>query len=370
MLNKLAEQVPGVVYQYRLYPDGRSCFPYSSRGMIDIYGVTPEEVREDATPVFGQLHPDDSDYIVSSIQESAHTLQNYHSEFRVVLPGKGTGWRLCDAKPERMKDGSTLWYGIISDITERKQAEMELIAAKKKAEESDRLKSSFLANMSHEIRTPLNSIMGFASLLPEEKSKEQINRFSDIILQNSEQLVNIIDDIVLYSKLQTGIFSFKPTLFEAHKLMTSIQQSFDLPVYQKEVKLVYQCNLCETTKIYSDYEKLRQIITNLVSNAFKYTVKGEIVLSCNMKDDFFQFSIKDTGIGIPQEDLPKIFTRFYRGSNVDEAKDRGTGLGLSIVKELVELLKGQIWAESEPGKGSAFYFTIPSTLRQSETLNK
>jgi len=126
MLHNLAAQVPGVIYQYVLHPDGSSCFPYSSPGMFDIYGVTPEEVREDATPVFGRLHPDDHDYIVRIIMESARDLTLFHCEFRVIHPVKGFGWRLCDARPERLEDGGTLWYGIISDITERKQAEEAL----------------------------------------------------------------------------------------------------------------------------------------------------------------------------------------------------------------------------------------------------
>jgi len=126
LLTKLTDQVPGVLYQYRLYPDGRSCFPIASAGIKDIYGVTPEEVREDATPVFGRLHPDDVDSVAASIQESARTLELYHGEFRVVLPEQGVRWRLCDAKPERMDDGGTLWYGIITDITERKAAEQKL----------------------------------------------------------------------------------------------------------------------------------------------------------------------------------------------------------------------------------------------------
>ena len=127
MLSKLTEQVPGVVYQYRLYKNGASCFPYSSPGMVEIYGVTSDEVREDASPVFGRLHPDDFDYIVSSIQESADKLSLYHSEFRVILPEIGVRWRMCDSKPERLEDDSTLWYGIITDITERKNAEEALL---------------------------------------------------------------------------------------------------------------------------------------------------------------------------------------------------------------------------------------------------
>jgi PAS domain S-box-containing protein len=126
LLTNLARQVPGVVYQYRLYPDGRSAFPYSSPGMNDIYEVTPEDVREDATPVFGRLHPDDYNHVVDSIQESARTLQTFHCEFRVILPRQGLCWRWSQAHPERLVDGSTLWHGIISDITARKQAEQKL----------------------------------------------------------------------------------------------------------------------------------------------------------------------------------------------------------------------------------------------------
>ena len=126
LLVKLTAQVPGVVYQYRLWLDGHSAFPFASPGMNDIYEVTPEEVREDATPVFGRLHPEDRDRIVADIQESARTLQPFHCEFRVVLPRQGLRWRLSDAMPERTEDGGTLWYGIISDITERKRAEAAL----------------------------------------------------------------------------------------------------------------------------------------------------------------------------------------------------------------------------------------------------
>ena len=126
MLEKLAAQVPGVVYKYRLYPDGRSAFPFSSDGMYDIYEVTPEEVREDASPVFTRLHPDDYNDIVETITESARTQTFYHSEFRVILPKQGLRWRMCDAKPELLEDGSTLWYGIITDITERKLTEEAL----------------------------------------------------------------------------------------------------------------------------------------------------------------------------------------------------------------------------------------------------
>ena len=253
---------------------------------------------------------------------------------------------------------------ILDDISPKKRIVDELISAKLNAEESDRLKSAFLANISHEIRTPMNSIMGFASLLPNEENKELISNYSNIIIQNSEQLVNLIDNIVLYSKLQTGMFALRPTTFEAKKLMNDIKQSFDLPIYQEKVTLRFVCGISGNTMMFTDYDKLRQIITNLISNAFKYTPEGEITVGCDSEDELFKFFVKDTGIGIPQKDIDHVFERFYRGSNVNEATIRGTGLGLSIVRELVGMLGGKIWAESNTdglfgSRGSTFYFTIP-----------
>lgn len=270
-----------------------------------------------------------------------------------------------------------LLAGYTIDITERKQSELlvklkneELVVAnrklkkaKEKAEESDRLKTSFLANMSHEIRTPLNSIMGFASLLPEEESKELIDQYSHIIEQNSEQLLSIIDGIVLYSKLQTGLLTCYPSQFLLSDLCTDIFQSFNLPEYNKSVTLIISPDNDLHAQAFTDYDKLRQLLTNLISNAFKYTSSGSITVVYKNIDDFIEFKVKDTGIGIPQKEMKHIFDRFYRGTNVEQSRVSGTGLGLSIVKELVELLGGKIWAKSKIDKGTSIYFTISKTLK-------
>jgi PAS domain S-box-containing protein len=267
----------------------------------------------------------------------------------------------------------SLLAGYSIDITERILAEKaiqekndelikviaELKVAKEKAEESDQLKSAFLANMSHEIRTPMNSIMGFASLLPEEESKELINNYAGIIVNSSEHLVHIIDDIVLYSRLQTKLLSYIPRNFNALDLLNDVKQSFKLPEFQKEVVLLIDSQKNCSVNLYSDYEKLRQILTNLVSNSFKYTFTGSIKLGIETSDSNVIFSVTDTGIGIPKDEINQIFNRFYRASNVTKGKIGGTGLGLSIVKELVDLLDGEIWAQSNLNVGTTFFISIP-----------
>ncbi|MBN1926489.1 MAG: PAS domain-containing sensor histidine kinase [Prolixibacteraceae bacterium] len=265
-----------------------------------------------------------------------------------------------------------LLAGYTIDITDRKQTEIlinekneallkanrKLKSAKKKAEESDRLKTSFLANMSHEIRTPMNSIMGFASLLPEEESRELMCQYANIIVNNSEQLVHIIDDIVLYSRLQTRLLSYIPSKFIVRELLEDIKHSFNLPEFKKGVELIIKKNDLLNTEISSDYEKVRQVLSNLVSNAFKYTSKGYITIGYKQKNRKEVFFVKDTGIGIPEEEQKKIFERFFRGSNVSKGHIGGTGLGLSIVQELIVLLKGEIWVESTEKTGTTFFFTI------------
>lgn len=332
---------------------------YQSPNIESLFGWKPEELVGKNT--WDIIHPDD-------VAWGQHFLDNL---------AKVDGTTGTTELRYKRKDGEYVWievtvvnllsdkdiHGFLSnyhEITWRKKAEQELIAAKEKAEESDRLKSSFLANVSHEIRTPMNSIMGFASLLPDEEDKESISDYANIIVRNSEQLVHIIDDIVLYSRLQTHLLRNIPVGFSVCDLINDIKQSFNLPeYYNRGVLLKTENNVGGKCYVHTDYDKLRQILTNLVSNAFKYTTAGSITIGFSTYHGELCFFVKDTGIGIPSDELEKVFERFYRGSNVVKSAFGGTGLGLSIVKEMVELLGGKIWVESEEGVGSTFYFTIP-----------
>lgn len=284
----------------------------------------------------------------------------WHGELQNKKKNGQLFWESITISPVFDNHGKIINYlAIKEDVTQQKTMTNELIIAKDKAEESDRLKTSFLANMSHEIRTPMNSIMGFASLLPDEESKELMCQYASIIVRNSEQLVHIIDDIVLYSRLQTRLLRNIPTDFSACNLINDVIQSFNLPeYYNKGIELLSENQIGLVCQVRTDYEKLRQILTNLVSNAFKYTITGSITLGLTLKNKQLIFYVKDTGIGIPQKEITKVFERFYRGSNVTKSSVGGTGLGLSIVKEMVELLGGEIGLESVQGKGTTFWFTI------------
>ena len=361
VLNKITDQVPGVVYQYRLYPDGHSAFPIASAGMYDIYGVTPEEVRDDATPVFSRLHPDDYQMIVDTITESARTQTFYHSEFRVILPGKGVCWRSCKARPSRLDDGSTMWYGIITDITERKLEEAELKKAMRKAEESDKLKSAFLANISHEIRTPMNGILGFAELLKEpDLTGHQQQEYIRIIESSGERMLSIINNIVDISKIESGQMKVILTETNINDLLGFIFKFFKPEVEKKGMQIRLTTGLSgHHGVINTDHEKLDAILTNFVKNAVKYTHEGTIHLGYEKKNGFIEFYVKDNGPGIPVDRHLAIFERFVQDDSSGIRYRQGAGLGLSISKAYAEMLGGKIWVESEPGKGSAFYVSIP-----------
>ncbi|MGE5395358.1 MAG: PAS domain S-box protein [Candidatus Saccharibacteria bacterium] len=254
----------------------------------------------------------------------------------------------------------THFIGTGVDITERKIAEKELIKAKEKAEESDRLKSAFLANMSHEVRTPLNSILGFSSLLEDpDFDADQRKEFIHHILLNGNNLLNIISDIMDISKIESGEIKIQKHPVDACQFVTTIKHQFALQAEEKKLELKLTIPSNKETIVYADPDRLNQVIINLISNALKFTKEGSIEIGYLPKADQVLFFVIDTGIGIPAEYHQKIFERFRQVEMEKTRKYGGNGLGLAITKNLVELMDGHIWLQSEPGKGSAFYFTLP-----------
>ena len=259
----------------------------------------------------------------------------------------------------------THFVGTGVDITKRKLAEKELIEAKEKAEESDRLKSSFLANMSHEVRTPLNSIIGFSKLLADSDFEDaQKNEIIKIIIANGNHLLTIISDIMDISKLESGEIKIHMTQINARKFISSVTEQFTFQAETKKLKLkLTYPGREEETIIFADVDRLSQIFNNLISNALKFTLKGHIEIGYGPFGEMVEFYVKDTGIGIPAEYHTKIFDRFRQVETEKTRNYDGNGLGLAITKNLVELMGGKIWVESESGKGSTFYFTMPTNIR-------
>ena len=247
------------------------------------------------------------------------------------------------------------------DITQRKKAEAELIAAKEKAEESDRLKTAFLHNVSHEIRTPMNAIIGFSSLLNEpDLSEEDRHQYIDIIFQSGGQLLSIINDIVDIANVESGQAKVNLTEINLNTKLKSLNEQFSINGKQNNVVINLETTLPDKDSIIvTDNTKLVQILSNLINNAIKFTSNGQVKFGYVLKDRFLEFFVKDTGIGIPPEYHDRIFERFYQVDSTISRQYNGTGLGLSICKGYVELLGGTINVKSETGKGTLFLFTIP-----------
>ncbi|MBA7524052.1 Sensor histidine kinase RcsC [subsurface metagenome] len=244
---------------------------------------------------------------------------------------------------------------------------IELQAAKMKAEESDKLKSSFLANMSHEIRTPMNAIVGFSSLLDDkELSNEDRQKYLKVINNNSDALLTLINDILDISLIEANQLAINKDLFDVDVLLMEVEKLLMLD-NRNNLKITFLTNPGkQELKIYNDSVRFRQIMTNLLNNAVKYTEKGHITFGYELIEDATRFFVSDSGTGISESDIEFIFNPFYKVETVESKLYRGAGIGLSITKNLVELMGGKIWVESKSGEGTTFYFTLPLTSKNSQ----
>ncbi len=248
------------------------------------------------------------------------------------------------------------------EIKSRILIQKELILAKEKAEESDKLKSAFLANMSHEIRTPMNGIVGFANLLREAEDEAELEEFIEIIIKNGEHLLNLINDIIDLSKIEAGILVIENSWFELNRLTKEIYDMFSVEenVVNKNLKLSYKNGLAdEESMVYADRVRLKQIIINLVNNACKYTDEGTIDFYYTLINSTLKFHIIDTGIGIKEEQQESIFDRFMQASTSRTSGRESTGLGLAITKNYLNLMGGSIAVSSKLNVGSEFIFELP-----------
>jgi PAS domain S-box-containing protein len=340
--------------------------------LYKMYGFDPALSPPAYTEHQKLFTPESWDLLSTSLAKTIETGIPYELELKTVRADGSNGWMWVRGEAEHDKEGKTIGlWGASQDVTERKLAGEELVKAKEHAEQSDRLKSAFLANISHEIRTPMNGILGFAELLKMPGlSGDQQQEYISIMQKSGARMLNIINEIVDISKIESGQMLVSLTDANINEQTEYIYTFFQPEAEAKGIKLSFQNSLsAKESIIKTDREKVYAILTNLVKNAIKYTDSGSIEFGYTLTPDAqvgersrtheMEFYIKDTGIGIPKDRQQAIFDRFIQADIADKRAFQGAGLGLSISKAYIEMLGGRIWIESEEGKGSAFYFTLP-----------
>ena len=337
----------------------------------DITGFLPEELI--GKPCHTTLFDSDNGKVI--LHKNKLRQQGIKDTYEIELTRKNSDkiWIRCSGSPVYDDTGNVSGsVGVFENIDDQKKAENErnkltqlLIKAKEKAEESDRLKSAFLANISHEIRTPMNGILGFAELLKiPELAPEVQGHYIEVIEQSGNRMLNIINDIVDISKIEAGQMNLHLEETNVNQLLRDLYVFFTPESNSKRLKLSVVAQLPdENSIIQTDHTKLAQILTNLIKNALKFTKEGSIEFGYSVEarhaSSMLTFFVRDTGAGIPKDQTDMIFERFRQGSVLLTRAYEGAGLGLSISKAFVEMLGGQIWVESEPGKGSVFFFELP-----------
>jgi signal transduction histidine kinase len=253
---------------------------------------------------------------------------------------------------------------IFEDVTQLELTRKELIQAKESAEQSDRLKTSFLQNLSHEVRTPLNGIMGFAELLNEgQNSENEILVFSQQILKNGYRLIEMIENLIDISQIETNQISYEHSSFKLKDLFSEIYEEYRGIAQEKNLEFMLNTSaITETHLMGSDRKKLYKVFRILLSNAFKFTDTGHIIFGCRYSNEFFEIYVKDTGIGIPSEMQHQVFKRFEQTENYESRKHGGNGIGLSICQEFTRLMRAKIILESETGIGSVFTIRFPKSV--------
>lgn len=344
--------------------DTEGLFVYSNRVVEKILGYKPEELI--GAMHYYELFPaDKQDAIRGEILGWVEQRKELLNFIQPMIHKDGSDVILqSSCSPFYDNKGKWLGYrGTFLNITDQQQAMKELQSALMKAEENDKLKTAFLNNISHEIRTPMHAIIGYASILEENSGNTAKNSESIKIIQSAcDHLLSIIDDIISIATLESGQEVARLSKFSLNMTLKNLNDQFRLKANEKHLSLLLNLALPDDQSyILSDEIKLVQVVSNLLNNAFKFTKQGYIEFGYIEKSGQLEFYVRDSGIGIPEEFHSSIFERFRQADIAGIRDYGGTGLGLSISKAYVELLGGNIWLESKPGEGSAFYFTLPFT---------
>ncbi|MGY4877886.1 PAS domain-containing protein [Vreelandella aquamarina] len=361
---KHAALVPGMLYQYWQHPDGRTAFPYSSQGIEDIYGVTPEQVKNDASVVFSVIHHDDFDNVATTINASAETLDTWQAIFRVNHPNGDQLWVEGIATPERLDDGSTIWHGYLRDVSDEHSTQLQLEQYRVSLERSNKELEHFAYAASHDLRQPLRMVTSYAQLLErhlgnelDEDATMMLHYMRDGATRMDNMLLSLLDysrvgrkgqpiqKMPLKEALDEALHFLHPTIEEANAQLTIDQ---------------------EWPEVYASPDEMTRLFQNLISNALKYRDPKravEIGIHITPCEQHWEICINDNGIGIAADQMGRLFKVFQRLHTQEQYE--GTGVGLAICRKIVERHGGEITVESGgESQGSRFFFTLPMLIQQ------
>jgi signal transduction histidine kinase len=347
--------------------------------MYRIYGIEASGETEPYVAWENGLHPEDKDRSVRELDSAIQGKKEFNTTFRVISPSSEIRYVRAIAKVIRDDSGSAVsMIGVNWDVTDQKFLEFKLQEEKEKAEAANYSKSMFLANMSHEIRTPMNGILGMTNIILDNVTDNEMKKQLEIISSSADALLSIINNILDISKLDSGKFEVEVLNFNLHKLLKDIYKLFNFSAEEKGLSLILDIPKDIPEWVIADEIKIRQVITNLVGNAIKFTPTGSITISLQLiskkeNQNIISFSIVDTGVGIEKSKLEDVFDIFTQADLTTRRNFGGTGLGLSISQKLTHLMGSKITLDSEVGKGSCFKFDIlmlTGTEEDSNSVNE
>ncbi|WP_375213939.1 response regulator [Aquabacterium sp.] len=366
---ELVESMDDAVY---VATEDREHYIYLSPRTQDLLGLPNDDILNEPSRVRALVVPEDVELMA---QQEQHEQQGEPTDalLRLQVPGKGLRWVRHRTRTRRLPSGQARIYGLVSDVTDEHNQALELERARDMAEAASQAKSQFMANMSHEIRTPMNGILGMTELLLGTPLNDKQRRFAQAVYRSGESLLEIINDILDFAKIEAGRLELATSDFVLRTLVEDTLELMAPRAHEKGLELSFREQPGLPSVIHGDPLRLRQIITNLVANAIKFTEHGEVVVDirraiggnvvANEADPKapieLEFMVRDTGIGIPSDVIPRLFSAFVQANVGMARRYGGTGLGLAISKQLVELMGGRIEAHSAPGVGSEFVFRVP-----------